>query len=207
MSRIGSFLQVLETGIWEGRMLRNVGKYFLMAAVTAAPAMLAPVRAHAQPGWGYQEGTQQHEEKEFRHGFDQGRSDREHGMPYNPGSGDDEYRAGYRSGYQGGDRDNPGYRDYDNTSGYSGYGGYPGYGNGWDRGASNAAQMGFQDGLRHGESDRRSGHSFRPQHDEDYEHADHGYNSSMGSKQAYKDQYRQGYVRGYEQAYNGGSRR
>jgi len=84
----------------------------------------------------------------------------------------------------------------------------PYYGNGYYGGnygpvaySGNAEQIGFQDGVNDGRSDRITGHSFRPTHDDNYKNADRGYNGSFGSKQAYKDTYRVGYERGYQEGY------
>jgi len=69
-----------------------------------------------------------------------------------------------------------------------------------------AQQIGYQDGLRHGQSDRATGHSYRPSHDDDYRNASRGYSSASGSKDQYKAIYRQGYEQGYRQGYGSGGR-
>lgn len=123
-------------------------------------------------------------------------------------------RRDYVQGY------NQGFEDAMRTSsrrgGYGGpyrgpYGGYPSgpYG---DRGgvygqpnvnwAEQARQVGYQDGVNDGASDRRTGHSFRPTHDDNYKNADRGYNSSFGDKNTYKQYYRQGYESGYQRGWN-----
>ncbi|MGZ4814407.1 MAG: hypothetical protein ACXVZV_03300, partial [Terriglobales bacterium] len=63
------------------------------------------------------------------------------------------------------------------------------------------SQIGYQDGLNDGRSDRMTGHSFRPTQDDNYKNADRGYSSAFGAKQIYKDTYRQGYEQGYQQGY------
>ena len=71
-------------------------------------------------------------------------------------------------------------------------------------GANAAQQYGYQDGINDGSRDRRSGHSNRPTQDSNYKHADHGYSSSYGNKNYYKQEYRQAYENGYQQGYNSG---
>lgn len=106
--------------------------------------------------------------------------------------------GGYYGGYPNGGYGYP-------SGGY--YGGYPngGYNNGgYYNGGRQAYNIGYQDGQRHGQSDRMTGHSYRPTHDDDYRNADRGYSNAYGSKQAYKDQYRNGYMSGYNAGYNRG---
>ena len=106
--------------------------------------------------------------------------------------------GGYYGGYPNGGYGYP-------SGGY--YGGYPngGYNNGgYNNGGRQAYNIGYQDGLRHGQSDRMTGHSYRPTHDDDYRNADRGYSGAYGSQQAYKDQYRNGYMTGYNAGYNRG---
>lgn len=66
-----------------------------------------------------------------------------------------------------------------------------------------AQNIGYQDGLNDGSNDMRTGHSFRPTHDDNYKNADRGYSSSFGDKNQYKQLYRQGYESGYQRGYNG----
>ena len=70
---------------------------------------------------------------------------------------------------------------------------------------NDAYRVGYQDGMADGGNDRSTGHSFRPTHDDNFKHADRGYNSSMGDKQFYKDTYRQGYQAAYSLEYQGHS--
>ena len=92
-----------------------------------------------------------------------------------------------------------------NNRAYSPYYGNSGYyGSGYSgnsRGYGNAAQIGYQDGINDGRSDRVTGHSFRPTQDDNYKDASRGYSSSFGDKQSYKNSYRQGYEQGYQQGY------
>ena len=88
------------------------------------------------------------------------------------------YRSGFESGYQSVNRPR-GDGDGDRDDGY--------YNGGWyGRGASYgspAYNIGYQDGLRHGQQDRMTGHSYRPTYDGDYRSADRGYSGAYGNKQ------------------------
>ncbi|HXB21306.1 MAG TPA: hypothetical protein VNV88_07995 [Candidatus Solibacter sp.] len=92
------------------------------------------------------------------------------------------------------------YRNGRNGNYYPNHG-YPNNGRGY---YGSARQYGYQDGLNDGRNDGQSGHSFRPTHDNNYKHADRGYNGSFGDKNQYKQVYRQGYEQGYQQGYNYG---
>ena len=63
----------------------------------------------------------------------------------------------------------------------------------WRKWRKRARQYGYQDGINDGSRDRRTGHSNRPTQDSNYKHADHGYSSSYGDKNYYKQSYRQAY--------------
>jgi hypothetical protein len=65
----------------------------------------------------------------------------------------------------------------------------------------NAHDFGFRDGRYAGERDRVTGHSYRPTHDNNYKHADRGYDPAYGNKQLYRDEYRAAYAEGYERGY------
>jgi hypothetical protein len=131
----------------------------------------------------------------YRDGFNDGARDRQRNRGSRPDvrrwKHDDDRRAyysGYRAGYNG---------SRPNTRGWqqNGRGSY-GYGN-------QAGQIGFQDGLNDGQRDRQSGHNFRPTDSGAYKHADHGYNSSFGNKDQYKQEYRQANASGYQRGYSG----
>ncbi len=117
-------------------------------------------------------------------------------------------RRVYNNGWYG-DRDhdgdrrvyNNGYSPYYGNSGYYRQPYYNGYYGNSGYYASNAQQIGYQDGLNDGRNDRITGHSFRPTHDDNFKNADRGYSGAFGNKQAYKDTYRQGYEQGYQQGY------
>jgi len=110
-----------------------------------------------------------------------------------------DYERGYNEGYRaamagrGGERERERERDRGTIGGGS---------TGGRSSSSNpASQMGYQDGLADGKKDRATGHSFRPTEGDNYKHADRGYYSQLGSKDAYKQQYRQAYVPAYQQGY------
>jgi hypothetical protein len=127
----------------------------------------------------------------FREGYRQGRWDAQHGRR---ADWDDnrwreaDDRRWYREGYL------RGYREVSNND-YDGrfY-------------AESARRFGYEDGYNDGRRDLRTGHSFRPTHDDHYEDADRGYDGRFGHKSYYKQVYREGYRQGYEQGYNSGWR-
>jgi hypothetical protein len=169
------------------------------ATWAAAQAVVLPVQ------WGHRDAD---DRQAFQDGYRQGQLDARQGRR---SDWDDrcryreaDDRAAFRDGYNRGYREvgyrgaNDGY--YGNRGPYGRYGPYGGYGNG-----SNVAErFGFQDGLNAGAYDRQTGHSYRPEHDGGYKHADNGYDSRFGNKDTYKYYYRQAYMRGYQQGYNGG---
>ncbi len=146
----------------------------------------------------------------YQQGLRDGRGDREHHRDWRirdrhwDDRGDrDAYVAGYRAGFGNGgwgyrgDRDRDGDHDGDNRGGWWDYGrNGGGYAN-----MRQAYDFGYQDGLRDGQNDRRTGHSFRPTQGDNYKHGDRGYNVAFGDKQAYKDEYRRGYGPGYQRGY------
>jgi hypothetical protein len=103
----------------------------------------------------------------------------------------DAQRCGY-SDYDGDDRwrdDRGRYGDqqYDND-------GQRGYGN-------PAFDTGYRDGIAMGQRDGQKGKAFRPDKNDYYEDADHGYQKAYGDKGFYKGQYREGFQRGYAEGY------
>ena len=106
-------------------------------------------------------------------------------------------RRAYRDGYL------RGYREVEAAYGGEGFrdGAY------YARGADSARHFGYQDGYSDGVVDRRTGHSFRPTHDDSYRHADRGYYPGFGDKNYYKQVYREGYAQSYQQGYDNGWRR
>jgi hypothetical protein len=139
----------------------------------------------------------------YAEGFRDGREDARMGRSYHTRSfgfddrdDRDAYQAGYSAGFNqetaalNGYAPRPRYEGeavavvpYASPSGNSAYG------------------IGFRDGLRHGASDRSTGHSYRPTKDGDWRDADRGYVSALGSKQAYKEMYRSGYEAGYDRGF------
>jgi hypothetical protein len=137
----------------------------------------------------------------FQQGYRQGQWDARHGRHVDWDTnrwreGDD--RRAYREGYERGYREVRG-------DGFRGEGFYGG-----DRpvyAGETPRKFGYQDGYSDGLHDRRTGHSFRPTHDDNYHHADRGYFPGFGNKNYYKDLYREGYAQGYQQGYDNGWRR
>lgn len=164
----------------------------------------------------------------YRDGYRDAQQDRSHNGRWHPRGnrwkGDDRnaYEAGYRAGYNGGGQYGYGNRDRDwdrdrdrdrdgrwgNQNGNWGYdnGGY-GYG-GYSRRGGPASQFGYQDGFSYGQRDASRGKGYNATGSEYYEDADHGYNSSYGDKNNYRQGYRQAYQQGYQDGYYGrGGRR
>src|SRR3954452_11226307 len=74
------------------------------------------------------------------------------------------------------------YRDYEYGRGNPSYGGYAG----GPRGGRPAYQTGVMDGRRDGERDMMRRHSFRPEENSNFRHADRGYRGFFGDKRYYK---------------------
>src|SRR5436853_195627 len=70
-----------------------------------------------------------------------------------------------------------------------------------DLGASQAQEIGNQDGLNDGSNDRATGHSYRPTEDSNYRHANRGWNSGTIDRDSYSQSYRQAYMQGYQRGY------
>jgi hypothetical protein len=130
----------------------------------------------------------------YKDGFAQGQSDARAGAALNDQptaqwTKDDDMQA-YRQGYRAG---------YDNVRKAGGHGS--------EDLERQARQFGYEDGLAAGQSDVRTGRDFHPEHGESYEHAVHGWNPDMGSRDEFQQLYRQSYVRGYEAGYKGTEQR
>jgi hypothetical protein len=155
--------------------------------------------------WGYQNRDRDRDGVDDRYevGVRDGRSDREHHRAWNPrhpgAAYMNGYRAGYGTGWQGGRNDNDRGRDYRGP-----YGNVPG---GYGNQNKLAYNNGYQQGLRYGEEDRRTGHSNRPTYSSTYQNGSSGYSSSYGSKSDYKHAFQDGFRAGYERGYNSGIRR
>ena len=198
--------------------MRNLRAVLLSAALVAGTTSFAAAQAVVPVQWGWGLGRNNDDRQAFREGYNQGKSDARHNRRFDPDNNrwrERDDRQAFRSGYERGFRESGGYygngrdRDWDHDGdrdrggyGRGGYGGgYGGYG------ANAARQNGYQDGLNDGARDRRTGHSNRPTQDSNYRHADHGYSSSYGDKNYYKQAYRQAYENGYQQGYNSGGYR
>lgn len=200
-------------------------KLLLVAAIGAATVLTVPASAqfrdwHEQDRWGWRDHDRDDRagnSPAYRNGYRDAQNDRSHNNRYHPrGSqwkGDDRnaYEAGYRAGFNAGQY---GYGDHDGDRddrwGNGGYNGNYGYGNGGNRYGRGgpAAQFGYQDGLSYGQRDASRGKSYNATGSEYYEDADHGYNSSFGDKNSYRQTYRQAYQQGYQAGYYGrGGRR
>src|SRR4029077_11787440 len=153
--------------------MKHMRAMMLGAALVMGVTTFAAAQAVGQVQWGYHDDD---DRQAFRGGFKKGQRDAQHNRRFDPDNnrwreGDDRraFRSGYErgfrevgGGYYGNDRD----RDRDRDGwGRGGYGG-SGYG------LSSARQNGYQDGINDGARDRRTGHSNRPTHDDNYRHAD-----------------------------------
>jgi len=195
--------------------MRHLKTMLLSAALIVGTTTFAAAQAVVPVQWGWGLGRDNDDRQAFKEGYNQGKSDARHNRRFDPDNNrwrERDDRQAFRSGYERGFRENGGWyygngrdRDWDHDGdrdrGGYGRGAYGGYG------ANAARQNGYQDGLNDGSSDRRSGHSNRPTQDSNYRHADHGYNSSYGDKNYYKQAYRQAYENGYQQGYNSGGYR
>jgi hypothetical protein len=194
--------------------MKHIKAMLLGAALIVGTATFAAAQAVVPVQWGWGLGRDNDDRQAFKEGYNQGKSDARHNRRFDPDNNrwrERDDRQAFRSGYERGFRENGGYygngrdRDWDHDGdhdrgGYDrgGYGGYGGYG------LNAARQYGYQDGTNDGARDRRTGHSNRPTQDSNYKHADHGYSSSYGDKNYYKQAYRQAYENGYQQGYNSG---
>jgi hypothetical protein len=144
------------------------------------------------------------------------------------------YEAGYNRGYRDAvardrdldrdhDRDGNGFRDHDRDGDHDGnrdrdrdhdhdYRGAtpapasaPSSGSGYYM--RTARDTGYQDGIKDGANDKRTGHSFRPTQMDNYKNADRGYRSDMGEKDQFRLSYRTGYSSGYKQGWDTSTRR
>lgn len=89
------------------------------------------------------------------------------------------------------------------ASQYYGYGQHGGSSRHADR---RAYDIGYREGLDHGQDDARRGRDFAYAHDRDYRDADRGYDRSYGNREEYRRFFRQGYEAGYNEGYRGAHR-
>lgn len=189
--------------------MKHMRAMLLGAALVTGATTFASAQAVVPVQWGWNQ-RDNDDRQAFKDGYKQGQWDARHNRRFdadnNRWRGDDRqaYRSGYERGFRevgsfrGNDRDRDWDRDHDRGGYGGGYGGYGGYG------LNAARQNGYQDGLNDGANDRRTGHSFRPTHDDNYKHASHGYIPTYGNKDYYKQAYREAYQNAYSQGYNGG---
>lgn len=172
-----------------------LGTALITGATTFAAAQtVVPV----QWGWGQRDND---DRQAFNEGYRQGQWDARHNRRFDPDNNrwrERDDRRAFRSGYERGFHEIGSYRGDDRGRGGYGGGGYGGYG------LNAARQNGYQDGISDGAIDRRTGHSFRPTHDDNFKHADHGYIPTYGNKEYYKQAYREAYQNAYAQGYNSG---
>jgi hypothetical protein len=167
--------------------MRWMRAMLLGVSLLGASATWAAAQGVVAVQW-YQDGD---DREAYREGYRQGRWDAQHGRR---ADWDDnrwreaEDRRWYRDGYL------RGYREVGNYYDGRFY-------------VDSARRFGYEDGYNDGLRDRRTGHSFRPTHDDHYEDADRGYERRFGDKNYYKRVYREGYRQGYEQGYGSGWRR
>jgi len=191
--------------------MKSMKAMLLGAALIVGTTTFAAAQAVVPVQWGWGLGRDNDDRQAFKEGYNQGKSDARHNRRFDPDNNrwrERDDRQAFRSGYERGFRESGGYygngrdRDWDHDGdrdrGGYGRGGYGGYG------LNAARQYGYQDGINDGARDRRTGHSNRPTQDSNYKHADHGYSSSYGDKNYYKQAYRQAYENGYQQGYNSG---
>jgi hypothetical protein len=139
---------------------------------------------------------------------------------YRRGDGDREfYRRSYRQGFETGYDQGFGrygnvnryprstYPTYPNSPSYPNYPNYPNYP---DRGVprnggynSQAASVGYRDGLEAGRDDARDRRAYDPVRNKRYRDGDHDYNNRYGSRDAYKREYRSAFEQGYREGYQG----
>ena len=130
---------------------------------------------------GYYRQDSRDQQKYYNRGLQDGQSDARHNLAFRMRDHDwrrdqlQAYASGYRAGF-GSYRRGDGDHDRDDRRGY-GYGqpGVYGYGQpGQYGGYASAYNIGYQDGLRYGASDRNTGHSFRPTNSSAYHDAKRG---------------------------------
>lgn len=90
-----------------------------------------------------------------------------------------------------------------NTRAYAYDPAYGGSGRGRWEDHGYAYQYGYRDGVRQARHDLEHHRPFRPERNDRFEDADHGYHHDWGPKGAYKQEYREGFLRGYQDVYNG----
>jgi hypothetical protein len=192
--------------------MRNIKAMLLGAALIVGATSLAGAQAVVPVQWGWGWGQRDNDDRQaFREGYRQGQWDARHNRRFDPDDSrwrERDDRRAFRSGYERGFREVGYYgndRDRDRDWDHDGDRDRGGWGRGY--GVNAARQNGYQDGLSDGARDRRTGHSYRPTHDDNYRHADHGYIPTYGNKDYYKQAYREAYQNAYQQGFNSGGYR
>jgi hypothetical protein len=187
----------------------------------AALLALSATPACAQGTYGYPRSSVRIDDRAYRNGYDEGRTQGERdgrdGRAFDYGrhreyktategyGGDgnrNEYREIFRQGFVAGYDD--GYRRYARSFPQYPSSRPPVYGD-RDRGVaayrSPAASRGYQDGFDEGRKDGRDGKRFDPAAESRYRSGDHGYEREYGSRDAYKRDYRAAFEDGYDRGY------
>ena len=172
---------------------------FFAAALAGACAAPAPASPRPQ----YQSDQQMDRERNtqaYSDGYSQGQADaRSHATRNDQAlssrwTKDDDQRA-WRQGYDAG---------FDNIMNGSANVAVPAD---LPHGDQQATQFGYQDGLAAGRADQMKGHSFKPDDHDLYKNGLHGWTTSLGTKDNFKQLYREAFVKGYEAGYRGTDRR
>jgi len=187
---------------------------FTLAVAIALAFAVTPQFAAAQSERGMERGRGHHQDitrnPYYQRGRTRGQDDAaaNRSQRYRPNFNNDYDREAYQAGYDQGVQDGRAqYNGRHNRGQYEpndqyGRGGQYGQNNG-QYGNNQAVEIGAQDGLNDGRTDRQTGHSNRPTQGDNYKNALRGYNSSMGGENAYKALYRQGYGPAYQRGYTG----
>jgi hypothetical protein len=163
-----------------------------MVAGCAAPAFAAPRQQYQSD----QDRDRDRNTQAYNDGYAQGQADaRSHAGRNDQATTrwtkDDDQRA-YRQGYDSG---------YDNIMNNGNAAAVPG--SNLPSGDQQARQFGYQDGLAAGRADQMKGHSFKPEDHDLYKNGLHGWSSTLGTKDQFKQLYREAFVKGYEDGYRG----
>ncbi len=182
--------------------MKKFGMFLMAVALASGLSSLAAAQSWQEPArrgdgnrfLGQNQDRDRGENSWYNRGYRQGQQDAQSGRRSArfPGRERDDRRA-WEQGYEAGWR---AARDHGRGNG-------PGYGGGGGRSVEQARQVGYQDGLAKGQSDRATGHSYRPTQHDAYKDADHQYSVIGGDKNQYKQLYRQGFMEGYQRGYNG----
>lgn len=198
------------------KLFRNTAWIFALAIALTVIGTPQPLVAQSEQGMEHGRGHNKDRGNDdftrnpnYQRGVTQGQNDgsRNRTQQYRGTFNNDWDRRAYQAGYDKGFQD--GRTQYSSRMNNGTYRRGGPYGNGQDGpygqyGNNNqAAQMGSQDGLNDGRTDRSTGHSNRPTQGDNYKNALRGYNSSFGGETAYKAAYRQAYGPAYQQGYTG----